>query len=84
MGNQNQGIIPVAFSLLTMYTSSTSLFGGSAEIYTQGFQFVVLYLGYIIGTPIIAYFFLPVFLKVGKLSVNEVSVLLLLCLYLKW
>ncbi|XP_050548013.1 putative sodium-dependent multivitamin transporter, partial [Daktulosphaira vitifoliae] len=71
MGNQNQSIIPVAFSLLTMYTSSTSLFGGSSEIYTHGTQFVILYVGYIIGTPVIAYVFLPVFLKVGKLSVNE-------------
>ncbi|XP_050531819.1 putative sodium-dependent multivitamin transporter isoform X2 [Daktulosphaira vitifoliae] len=71
MGNQNQGIIPVAFSLLTVYTSSSSLFGGSAEIYSHGTQFVILYIGYIIGTPIITYVFLPVFFKLGKLSVYE-------------
>lgn len=72
LGNKNQSIIPVAFSLMASFMSAISLFGVSAENYSRGTQFVVINVSYILGTPIIAYIFLPVFFKLGNLSVYEV------------
>lgn len=71
-GNKNQSVIPVSFSLMASFMSAISLFGASAENYNHGTQFVVLNFAYVIGTPIIAYIFLPVFFKLGNLSVYEV------------
>jgi len=73
LGNKNQSTIPVAFSLMASFMSAITLFGVSAENYTRGTQFVVINLSYILGTPIIAYVFLPVFFKLGNLSVYEVT-----------
>lgn len=72
LGNKNQSTILVAFSLMASFMSAITLFGVSAENYTRGTQFVVINLSYILGTPIIAYVFLPVFFKLGNLSVYEV------------
>ncbi|CAH1713808.1 unnamed protein product [Aphis gossypii] len=71
LGNKNQGIIPVAFSLMASFMSAITLFGVSAENYYHGTQFVAINLSYVLGTPIIAYVFLPVFFKLGNLSVYE-------------
>lgn len=72
LGNKNQGIVPVAFSLMASFMSAITLFGVSAENYYHGTQFVAINLAYVLGTPIIAYVFLPVFFKLGNLSVYEV------------
>ncbi|KAL4148785.1 hypothetical protein QTP88_002943 [Uroleucon formosanum] len=71
LGNKNQGIVPVAFSLMASFMSAITLFGVSAENYYHGTQFVAINLSYVLGTPIIAYIFLPVFFKLGNLSVYE-------------
>ncbi|VVC33669.1 Sodium/solute symporter [Cinara cedri] len=71
LGNRNQSFIPVAFSLMSSFISAITLFGVSAENYARGTQFVVINLSYLLGTPIIAYVFLPVFFKLGNLSVYE-------------
>lgn len=73
LGNKNQSIIPVAFSLMASFMSAITLFGLSAENYYHGTQFVVINLSYVLGTPIITHIFLPVFFNLGNLSVYEVS-----------
>lgn len=73
LGNKNQGVLPVSFSLMASFMSAITLFGLSAENYSYGTLFVVINVSYILGTPIIAYVFLPVFFKLGNLSVYEVS-----------
>lgn len=78
LGNQDQSIIPVAFSLMASFISAITLFGVSAENYARGTQFVVINISYILGTPIIAYVFLPVFFKLGNLSVYEVRFMFLI------
>lgn len=72
LGNKNQSTIPVAFSLMASFMSAITLFGVSAENYIRGTQFVAINLSYVLGTPIIAYIFLPVFFRLGNLSVYEV------------
>lgn len=72
LGNKNQSVIPVAFSLMASFISAITLFGVSAENYAHGTQFVVINISYVFGTPIITHIFLPVFFKLGNLSVYEV------------
>ena len=43
--------------------SAISLMGLTREIYMYGTQFIAINIGYIIGTPVSAYLFLPVFFR---------------------
>jgi sodium-coupled monocarboxylate transporter 8/12 len=43
--------------------SAISLMGLTREIYMYGTQFIAINIGYVIGTPISAYVFLPVFFR---------------------
>ncbi|KAL1455330.1 hypothetical protein WDU94_009433 [Cyamophila willieti] len=70
-GNRNQSVINVAFSLMTNFMSAITLMGLSAENITYGTQFVVINVSYMIATPIVSHIFLPVFYKLGALSVYE-------------
>nr|XP_018902470.1 PREDICTED: putative sodium-dependent multivitamin transporter isoform X1 [Bemisia tabaci]XP_018902471.1 PREDICTED: putative sodium-dependent multivitamin transporter isoform X1 [Bemisia tabaci]XP_018902472.1 PREDICTED: putative sodium-dependent multivitamin transporter isoform X1 [Bemisia tabaci] len=71
LGNQNQRILPVAFSLMASFMSAVTLLGVSAETYNHGFIFVLINFSYIIGTPVVTNIFLPVFFNLGAISVYE-------------
>jgi len=63
LADKNMSIIPVAFSLMASFMSAISLMGLTREIYTFGTQFIAINFGYVIGTPLCAYLFLPVFFR---------------------
>ncbi|KAJ8687394.1 hypothetical protein QAD02_023188 [Eretmocerus hayati] len=69
--NKSMSIIPVAIALMVSFMSAITLLGVSAENYTYGTQFVAINLSYLIGTPIICYFYLPVFYNLGAISAYE-------------
>ncbi|XP_001951358.1 putative sodium-dependent multivitamin transporter isoform X1 [Acyrthosiphon pisum] len=71
LGDKNQSVLPVAFSLMASFITAISMFGLSSEMYTRGTQFSVIIVAYIIATPIIGYVYLPVFFKLGNLSLYE-------------
>lgn len=73
LGDKNQKILPVAFSLMASFVSAIMMFGLSAEIFSRGTQFSIVFISYIIATPIIGYVYLPVFFKLGNLSLYEVN-----------
>lgn len=73
LGDKNQSVLPVAFSLMASFTSAILMFGMSAEVFYRSTQFSVVILAYVIGTPIIGYVYLPVFFRLGNLSLYEVS-----------
>ena len=55
------------------FMSAISLMGLTREIYMYGTQFIAINVGYIIGTPLAAYVFLPVFFRyvfIGSLQVT--------------
>ena len=72
LADRNMSFIPVAFSLMASFMSSVTLLGVSAENYIYGTQFVIINISYIIGTPLAAYFFLPVFYQLQNASVYMV------------
>ncbi|XP_060858651.1 putative sodium-dependent multivitamin transporter isoform X2 [Metopolophium dirhodum] len=71
LGDKNQSVVPVAFSLMASFVTAISMFGLSSEVYTRGTQFSVIIIAYIIATPVIGYLYLPVFFKLGNLSLYE-------------
>lgn len=66
------GVVTLAIALTVSFISAITLLGISAENYEHGAQIVLIYLGGIIGTPIILYFYLPVLAEVNTMSVYEV------------
>lgn len=71
-GDKKMGVIPVAISLTASFMSAITLLGVPAENYMYGTQFVVINISYIIGTPIAAFVFLPVFYRLNLTSAYEV------------
>lgn len=67
------GVMTVAIGLMVSYLSAVSLLGISAEVYTYGTHYFVIVLGYIIATPFVGYFYLPVFFKLEATSAFQVS-----------
>ena len=72
LADKNMPIIPVAFSLMASFMSAITLLGVASENYMYGTQFVVINISYIIGTPIAAFIFLPVFFQMQATSSFEV------------
>lgn len=71
MANKNMSVIPVAFSLMASFMSAVTLLGVPSENYFYGTQFIIINVSYIIGTPLAAYVFLPVFYNMQVVSVYE-------------
>lgn len=72
LGGQDQGMLPVAFSLMASFMSSISLLGVSAEIYMYSTLFFIINFAYLLWTPVAAYLYLPVFYKLQATSAYEV------------
>ena len=66
------GVVPLAIALTVSFMSAITLLGISAETYTHGMKIVQLYLGGLLGTPVVLYLYLPVFAKLNTMSVYEV------------
>ncbi|XP_076326766.1 putative sodium-dependent multivitamin transporter [Tachypleus tridentatus] len=71
LANQSMSVLPVAFSLMASFMSAITLLGVASENYLYGTQFVLINISYIIGTPISAYVFLPVFFHMQATSAYE-------------
>ncbi|XP_057329009.1 putative sodium-dependent multivitamin transporter [Microplitis mediator] len=65
------GVTLLSFTMMIAYLSAISLLGSSAENYSHGAQFNVIYVGLILGTPVVSHFYLPVFYELKIMSVFE-------------
>lgn len=71
MTNSSMSTIPVAFSILASFFSSTVLVGLPAEVYVYGIQIWIMTFGNIICPLIAAYITAPFFADHGVLSIFE-------------
>ena len=71
--NKSMGVITVGISLMASFMSAITLLGVPAENYMYSTQFLAINISYIIGTPICAYIFLPVFYNLNLTSAYEVG-----------
>ncbi|RWS23435.1 putative sodium-dependent multivitamin transporter-like protein [Leptotrombidium deliense] len=71
LGDGDMGIFPVAISLMASFMSAITLLGVPAENYFFSTQFLVINISYIIGTPIAAFIFMPVFFQMKATSAYQ-------------
>ncbi|XP_043265251.1 putative sodium-dependent multivitamin transporter [Colletes gigas] len=71
VANRSMQVTPVAIGLTVSYLSAVSLLGVSSENYVYGTQYAVINIAYGLATPFIAYFYMPVFFKLGATSAFE-------------
>ncbi|CAK9825345.1 Putative sodium-dependent multivitamin transporter [Anthophora retusa] len=71
MADRSMRVAPVAIGLTVSYLSAVSLLGVSSENYVYGTQYAVINLAYGLATPFAAYFYIPVFFKLGTSSSFE-------------
>ncbi|KAF7412574.1 hypothetical protein HZH66_001470 [Vespula vulgaris] len=69
--DRSMKIVPLGIALTVSFMSAITLLGISAEVYVHGMIFVLFYLGFVIGTPISMYCYLPVFFELKLMSVYE-------------
>ncbi|XP_046668282.1 putative sodium-dependent multivitamin transporter isoform X2 [Homalodisca vitripennis] len=71
LGDRNQGVLPVALSLVASHMSGISILGVPAEVYFRGAIYSVANIALLIVIPVTVHLFLPVFFKVASMSVYE-------------
>ena len=71
LANGSMNVWVVSVSLMASFMSAITLLGLPAEIYSSGLMFFYINISYIIGTPICAFFFLPVFFNLKCTSAYE-------------
>ncbi|KZC10078.1 PREDICTED: putative sodium-dependent multivitamin transporter [Dufourea novaeangliae] len=71
LADRSMRVAPVAIGLTVSYLSAVSVLGVSSENYVYGTQYAVINLAYGLATPFVAYFYIPVFFKLGTTSTFE-------------
>ncbi|KAK0089533.1 hypothetical protein PV325_006866 [Microctonus aethiopoides] len=69
--DRSVGNVMLSFTMMIAYLSAIALLGSSGENYSYGAQFNVIYVGLLLGTPIVSYCYLPVFYELKMMSVYE-------------
>jgi len=71
LGNRNLPFIPTTISLTVSFISTNNIIGFAAETYSNGAQYIVTVLGYILGVLMAIFIFIPIFYPLHLVSVNE-------------
>ncbi|XP_043283568.1 putative sodium-dependent multivitamin transporter [Venturia canescens] len=69
--NRSMSIPLLAIALMVAFISAIAMLGVSGESYISGIHFAFTTVGLMCATPIVAFFYLPVFYKLQYLSVYE-------------
>lgn len=73
-GGRSMSAVPVGLSLCASFMSAVQVLGVPSEVYYHGFKFIYMCLGQSINSLLTAFFFLPVFYRLGITSSNQVPV----------
>lgn len=71
-GGRSLPAVPVGVSLCASFMSAVQVLGVPSEVTRYGFKFLYMCLGQGINSLLTAYFFLPVFFRLGITSTNQV------------
>lgn len=72
-GGRAMPAVPVGLSLCASFMSAVQVLGVPSEVSRYGFKFLYMCLGQSINSLLTAYFFLPVFFRLGMTSCNQVK-----------
>ncbi|XP_047443832.1 sodium/iodide cotransporter [Mugil cephalus] len=70
-GGRNMPAVPVGLSLCASFMSAVQVLGVPAEGFRYGYKFLYMCLGQSINSLLTAYFFMPVFFRLGITSTNQ-------------
>lgn len=73
LGGRNQKLLPVSMSMMTSFVSGLTLIGCPAEFYYHGPYYATVVIANLLWIPFSAFILLPVFHRLGHVSVNQVS-----------
>lgn len=79
LGGRDQKLLPVALSMMTSFVSGLTLIGCPAEFYYHGPGFATVVITHIAWVPFSTFILLPVFHRLGHVSVNQVSIVSFVC-----
>lgn len=71
LAGKDMGILPVAFSLMASFLSAITVIGIPAEMYKFGIHLALLNVGFVIGTVLSSYLFVPVFFNMQASTAYE-------------
>lgn len=72
-GGRSMSAVPVGLSLCASFMSAVQVLGVPSEAYYHGFKFLYMCLGQSINSLLTAFFFMPVFFRLGITSTNQVK-----------
>lgn len=64
-GKQDINVIMVAMSVLASFMTAPFILGTTAEVYFYGAMFLIAWIGYFLGVPVVAHIFLRVFSRLN-------------------
>lgn len=73
-GGRAMSAVPVGLSLCASFMSAVQVLGVPSEVYYHGLKFIYMCLGQSINSLLTAFFFLPVFFRLGITSTNQVKI----------
>lgn len=73
LGGRDQRLLPVAMSMMTSFMSGITMLGNPSELYYQGASYSMTAFAMIAAAPFMSLILLPVFHRLGNLSVFNVS-----------
>ncbi|VDL85927.1 unnamed protein product [Schistocephalus solidus] len=73
LGNRRLGLMPILGTTVASFISAVTLLGTNNEIYTNGIEFGLMMLAYLIAFPVAAEVYVPVFYKLQLSSSHEVG-----------
>lgn len=71
VGNRQLQVFPVTMSIMASFLSAIAILGVPSESFINGSQYMVNFLGVVIGILLAAHVFLPVFYEIDMISVNQ-------------
>ncbi|KZC04500.1 PREDICTED: sodium-coupled monocarboxylate transporter 1-like [Dufourea novaeangliae] len=71
LGGSSMGTFPMAMSLAASFITAIELLGNPAEMYSQGTQFWMTCLAFLLVVPITSHLYLPVYMKLRLTSSYE-------------
>lgn len=74
LGGRSQRLLPVAMSMMTSYVSGLTIIGNPAEFYYHGFGYTTVMVPQLLSVPFTALILLPVFHRLGNVSIYDVSI----------
>lgn len=73
LGGRSQSLLPVSVSMMTSFISGLTIVGNPSEFFYYGWGHSTIKIPQLLSVPVTAFILLPVFHKMGKVSVYDVS-----------